>query len=68
MISKDEAIEAKLLRKHDEIKLTCNGNAGALPLPKGEGWGEGMPSLDRPETLTRIASCDAIRPLPGGKR
>ena len=30
----------------------------------GEGWGEGLRSIDRPQPLTRIASGDAIRPLP----
>src|SRR5882672_9091986 len=34
----------------------------------GEGWGEGLPSIDRPKPLTRIASDDAIRPLPQGER
>jgi hypothetical protein len=34
----------------------------------GEGWGEGLRSIDRAEPLTRIASVDAIRPLPQGER
>src|SRR3982074_2728977 len=32
--------------------------------PGGEGWGEGARSIDGPTPLTRIASGDAIRPLP----
>src|ERR1700687_2171127 len=39
----------------------------SLPLV-GEGWGEGFRSLDRAQPLTRIASVDAIRPLPQGER
>src|SRR5665811_430600 len=31
------------------------GNGGAPPLPSGEGWGEGLRSIVRPVTLTRIA-------------
>jgi hypothetical protein len=31
----------------------------------GEGWGEGLRSIDKPDSLTRIAS--AIRPLPMGE-
>ncbi len=34
----------------------------------GEGWGEGLRYIDRAEPLTRIASVDAIRPLPQGER
>src|ERR1700689_581470 len=33
----------------------------------GEGWGEGLRPDDRSQPLTRIASSDAIRPLPQGK-
>ena len=32
-----------------------------------EGWGEGVRSIDRSQPLTRIASDDAIRPLPLGE-
>jgi hypothetical protein len=34
-----------LLLEHDEIRLVCNRNGSALPLPLGEGWGEGLRSL-----------------------
>jgi hypothetical protein len=34
----------------------------------GVGWGVGSRSSDREEPLTRIASDDAIRPLPFGER
>src|SRR5450759_428369 len=29
----------------DEIGLNCDGSGDALPLPLGEGWGEGLRSL-----------------------
>src|SRR5271169_2571298 len=41
------------------------GNGSALPLPEGEGWGEGLRSNDIAQPLTRIAR--AIRPLPMGE-
>src|SRR5712664_835680 len=41
------------------------GSRGLLPLPWGEGWGEGVRSIVRLQPLTRIAS--AIRPLPKGE-
>src|SRR5215471_10947336 len=43
----------------------CSSGFGALPLPRGEGWGEGVRSIDGAKPLTRIAK--AIRPLPMGK-
>src|SRR5579864_2426823 len=39
---------------------------GALPLPLGEGWGEGLRSLESERTPHPI--CCANRPLPTGER
>src|SRR5882757_364057 len=52
---------------HFEFLLQYFGSGGAPPLPWGEGWGEGGRSNDGSVPLTRIASCDAIRPLPKGE-
>ena len=41
--------------KRDEIRSICNGNGSALPLPLGEGWGEGLRSLVVHLPLTRFA-------------
>ena len=35
-----------------DAALGCN-TGGVLPLPWGEGWGEGVRSIDRPDPLTR---------------
>ena len=42
--------------EHDEIRLSRNDIGGGLPLPLGEGWGEGLRSLVRAEALTRFAA------------
>src|ERR1700729_3217823 len=44
-----------------------NVSGSAPPLPWGKGRGEGVRSIVRAKPLTRIASCDAIRPLPMGE-
>jgi hypothetical protein len=41
---------------HDEFRLRRNDIGGGLPLPLGEGWGEGLRSLVRAEALTRFAA------------
>jgi hypothetical protein len=41
--------------KRDEIRSICSGNGSALPLPLGEGWGEGLRSLVVHLPLTRFA-------------
>ena len=45
-------------------KLICRQRWLAPSPLVGEGWGEGSRSIDTPQPLTRIASDDAIRPLP----
>ena len=53
--------------KPDEMKSSRDDTALPLPLA-GEGWGGGLSAIHtgRVERVspTRIASCDAIRPLP----
>src|ERR1051326_4976293 len=49
-----------------DLKCQSRGNGSEPPLPWGEGWGEGVRSFVRLQPLTRIASVDAIRPLPSG--
>jgi hypothetical protein len=45
--------------EHDAIRSICKGNGSALPLPLGEGWGEGLRSLVVHRPLTRFALDDA---------
>ena len=45
--------------EHEEIRSICNDNGSALPLPLGEGWGEGLRSLVVRRPLTRFALDDA---------
>src|SRR6187402_2966731 len=40
--------------------MSCEG--GELPLPWGEGWGEGIRTLDRPYPLTRRATLADLSP------
>ena len=46
----------RLRLEHDEFRLSRNDIGGGLPLPLGEGWGEGLRSLVRAEALTRFAA------------
>src|SRR5262245_7142859 len=52
--------------------LMCVGLSARVTSPRGRGRreapGEGIRSHERPQPLTRIASVDAIRPLPQGER
>src|SRR6266702_4670898 len=51
-----------------KMRSSCNLNRAAPPPPlAGEGWGEGVSTSDSQQeerALTRIASCDAMRPPP----
>ena len=49
-----------------KIRLNFNRNDSVLPLPLGEGWGEGLRS--RMRSLAPHQDCFAIRPLPNGER
>jgi len=48
--------------------LIDDREGSALPLPWGEGWGEGVRSLDRPGPLTRIAFAMRSDLSPAGLR
>lgn len=51
----------------DVIRWSRRRDGALPPPPAGEGWGEGVSSTKTPQearTLSRIASCDAIRPPP----
>jgi hypothetical protein len=53
--------------EHDEISLSCDRSGGGLPLPLGEGWGEGLRSLVKQRPLTRFAAqIDLSPPGRGG--
>ena len=41
--------------EHDEIRFECLRDEGLLPLPLGEGWGEGLRSLVKSSAPSRIA-------------
>src|SRR5882724_2579317 len=41
--------------EHKEIRSICDRNGSALPLPLGEGWGEGLRYLVVHRPLTRFA-------------
>jgi hypothetical protein len=50
----------KLVSSVRDRNKARNINIAKIPSPLvGEGWGEGLRSIDRPEPLTRIASADA---------
>jgi hypothetical protein len=48
--------EQSSLLEHDEISLSCDRSGSRLPLPLGEGWGEGLRSLVKQSPLTRFAA------------
>jgi hypothetical protein len=55
------------LAKANQIRLRCNRDDSVLPLPLGEGRGEGVRSLMRVLALTRIASQSDLSPMGRGE-
>src|SRR6267142_7009492 len=61
------AIELDPGAKYRVSMLQYLGYEGALPLPLGEGWGEGLRSIVRLLPLTRIARRDPTSPYGRGE-
>ncbi len=55
-VRKRDGCGSAAVLEHDEFRLSRNDIGGGLPLPLGEGWGEGLRSLVRAEALTRFAA------------
>jgi hypothetical protein len=55
--------ESKVLLPLPVIPATAKGSRSGLPLPKGEGWGEGEGSVRQPIVCTHAHLAHPLHPL-----